>query len=122
MRYIYYSNLGGVQGFSTVYEVAEGEDPMAIFASKSPYLLKNPDRRWVACEPFENWVAWGRPSATEDVLNRIKLLNSAAPVTTVLRQPGPRKPAPAIPPEAHSTAPFDAEAAMEAVRALCKGG
>ena len=40
---------------------------------------------------------------------------------TLVAKPGPRKPAPAIPPEIHATKPFDPVAAWEAVKALSKG-
>ena len=36
-------------------------------------------------------------------------------------QPGPRKPVPAVPVEVHSNKEFDANAAWDATRALCRG-
>lgn len=40
---------------------------------------------------------------------------------TLTGKVGPRKPTPAIPPEIHSSKPFDPVAAWEAVKALSKG-
>lgn len=124
MRFVYYVGLSFVTSFGRTepIEVEEGEDPATVFKGKFPERAAT----LLAFEPLD--AAMKHPkfhelNISEFAKLRAKELTAAgpAPVVAAAPTPGPRKPAPVLPAEVHSTTKFNSDAAMEAVRALSKG-